>query len=360
MKSVMKCARLLLGVALYFVLGTFVASAGGFGEVSMVGGVVAVALASVPMNIEGALASTPTLTALKAYGGKYERTLFSTLRNSMDVLQGTTVIPGIKNTLNLTKLKVAKGVRTYREQFDDDDGDLTYTPREISVELLKRDIKINPLKYRETWMSELMKRGVNPTEFPFAEHTWTEFVKSIGAEINDDIFYAVKGDGSTVAKSLDGLGTIIKKEITDGNIIPIATGAATSNNAVSIAETMMKSMPVVYRNHGFDITCSYEFWDLYQEDYRERYGKYIEPNKDGHFFIDSTKRKVKMSPETWLGDSGRLIASPKLNLITGVDAIGDFDKLYIETEFELIKGRLLFAIGQQIRDLDAIMVNDQD
>ncbi|MGJ1295542.1 hypothetical protein ACR777_15150 [Sphingobacterium spiritivorum] len=351
--------KFLLGIALYFVIGSIAFNAIGLSEYSAIGGGVFAAMSLVPMDLSGTLASTPTLTALAAYGGKYEKKIFSELRNSLDILNDTTVIPGIKNKLNLTKLTVGDGVRAYREAFDDNDGDLNYTPRVIETSLLKRDIKINPLKYRETWMSELMKPGVNPQDLPFAQYVYSEISKKVGQEINDNIYLATKGAGTNVATSLDGLGTIIAKEITDGNIIPVATGAATATNAVSKAEMMMKSMPVAYRNNGFDITCSFAFWDLYQEDYREKYGKYIEPNKDGYFFIDSTRRKVKINPVTWLGSSGRLMASPIQNIITGVDAVGDFDKLHIETKFELLEIRMLFAIGSQIRDLSALKVNDQ-
>lgn len=358
MGNVLKGMKLMLGIALYFVLGTMVADAAGF-EMSYMGGVVAVAMASVPMGLDGALASTPTLSALAAYGGKYEKKIFSTLRNGLDLLTDTTVIPGIKNKLNLTKLTVGDGVRKYREQFDDADTDLTYSPRVIETELLKRDIKINPLKYRETWMSEVMRQGVNPQDLPFAQYVYDQVVKKLAQEVNDGAYLAENTTGATVATSFDGLGTIIAKEITDGNLVPIATGAASATTAVAKAEQMMKAMPVAYRNHGFDIFCSYAFWDMYQEDYRERYKKYIDANTNGEFFIDSTKRKVRMVPATWMGSSGRLIASPKENIITGVDAVGDFDKIHVETEFEILKLRILFAIGSQIRDLDAVRVNDQ-
>src|SRR5690606_12928719 len=137
MGNVLKGMKLVLGIALYFVLGTMVASAAGF-EAAYMGGVVAVAMASVPMGLDGALASTPTLTALAGYGGKYEKKIFSTLRNSLDLLNDTTVIPGIKNKLNLTKLTVADGVRKYREQFDDADTDLTYRSEEHTSELQSR------------------------------------------------------------------------------------------------------------------------------------------------------------------------------------------------------------------------------
>lgn len=359
MGNVIKGMRLVLGVALYFVLGTFVASAAGFGEASMLGGLVTVALAAVPMDLSGTLASSPTITALAAYGGKYEKKLFSTLRNNLDLLKDTTVVPGIKNTLNLTKLTVGTGVRSYREQFDAQDTDLNYTPRVLATKLLKRDIQINPLKYRETWMSELMKPGVNPQDLPFAQYVYEQVVKQIASEVNDGAYLAVLGAGASVADSFDGFAKIIADAILATDLTPVATGAITSVNAVASFESMMKSMPVAYRNNGFDIYTSYANWDLYQEDYREKYGKYIEPNTNGYFFIDSTKRKVKVVPATWLGSSSRLIATPKENILTGVDAVGDFDKIHVETEFELIKLRLLFAIGSQFRDLAALRVNDQ-
>lgn len=359
MGKLMNYVKLLLGVALYFGLGAFVANAGGLGEYAIVGGVVFSAMSLIPMDLQGTFSSTPTVAALAAYGGKNEKKIFSSLRNALDLLKDTTVIPGIKNKLGLTKLTVGDGVRAYREQFDANDGDLDYTQRFIETELLKRDMRINPLRYRETWMSEVMKTGVNPQDLPFAPYVYEQISKKVASEVNDNAYLAVKGDGSTVAKTFDGLGTIIAKEITDGNLTPIATGVATATNAVSIAEKMMKSMPVMYRNNGFDIFCSYGFWDLYQEDYRERYKKFVEPNTNGEFFIDSTKRKIKMTPVTWMGESGRLIASPVENIITGVDAVGDFDRIMAETKFEILELRMLFAIGSQIRDLDAMRINDQ-
>lgn len=348
-----------LGMVLFFAFGAFVADAAGFGEYAVHTGVAFTAMAMVPMDLKGTLASTPNVAALAGYAGKYEKKIFSALRNALDILKDTTVIPGIKNKLNLTKLEVAEGVRAYREDFDAGDNDLKYTPRVIETELLKRDLRINPLKYRPTWMSEVMKPGVNPQDLPFAQFVFDSIAKKVASEINDNAYLAVKGDGSTVAKSFDGLGTIIAKEITDGNLVPVATGVPTANNAVSIAETMMKSMPVAYRNNGFDILCSYAYWDLYQENYRERFGKELMTNSDGFFFIDSTKKKVKLTPVTWMKDSMRLIASPIQNIITGVDAVADFDRLLAETKFELLELRMLFALGFQIRDLEAMRVNDQ-
>lgn len=309
--------------------------------------------------------ATPDTSALAAYAGKYEKKLFATLRNSLDIFKDITVLPGIKNTLKLTKLTVKDGVRAYRETFDAADDDLAYSGRDLSVELLKRDILINPLKYRSTWMSEVMKDGVNVGDIPFAGYVSDQTMIKIAQEVNDGAYLADKSDGSTLAKSFDGLGTIIADLITAEGVTPgtgltpVATGAISNTTAVAKFEQMMKAMPVAYRRAGFNLYCSFDVFDKYNEDYREKYKKYLEQNTNGEYYIDNTSRRVQIVPATWMGTSQRIIASPKENLLAGVDGLGDMDKIVTDVELELIKWRVLFAMGFQIRDLNAIKVNDQ-
>lgn len=304
--------------------------------------------------------ASPDTTALNAYAGKYEQKLFATVRNSMDILKDITVIPGIKNSFNLTKLSVGNGVRAYRETFDAQDSDLTYSGRQLTVELLKRDMLINPVKYRSTWMSEVMSEGINPTEIPFAAFISEQVAGKIGQEVNDSAYLAKKEDGSAVSKSFDGLGTIIAKEITAKNITPVATGAITASNAVEKFSTMMKAMPTAYRLAGFNVYCAVDMFDKYSENYYDKFKKYTESSDEGHYYIDNTAKKVCLLPCSWLGTSQRIIATPKENLLAGVDGLGDMDKILTDTELEILKWRWLFALGFQIRDLDAIRVNDQD
>lgn len=323
------------------------------------------AIGMIPRVAGAAFMATPDTSAIAAYAGKHQLALFATLRNSLDIFKDITVIPGIKNTLKLTKLTVKDGVRGYREQFDAADDDLSYSQRDLSVELLKRDMLINPLKYRSTFMSEAMKPGVNPDDIPFAKYTTEEVMKKIAQEVNDAAYLAVKGDASSVAKTFNGLGTLIAAAIdaetaTPGSgLVPIATGAITNVNAVSKVEQMMKAMPVAFRRVGFEIFMSYDVFDKYNEDYREKFKKYLAPNDDGVYTVDNTSRKVKIVPATWMGSSQRLISTPKANLLGGCDGLGDMDKLHTDVELEILKWRALFAMGFQIRDIAAIKVNDQ-
>lgn len=367
MKSIKTVLALTVAILLCLVIGAFAAKA--FNKPG-IAAPLAIALIIAGTVSKGEFKAslfmaTPDTSALVNYAGRYEKALFSTLRQKLSIFNDITVIPGIKNRLKLTKLTVKDGVRGYREDFDSSDDDLTYSGRDLDVELLKRDMKINPLKYRSTWMSEVMRPGVNPDDIPFAQFVNNAIMEQIAQEVNKGSYMAAKGDMSTLAKSFDGLGTLIANAITaetataGTGLVPVATGAITNTNAVGKFELMTRSMAPEFREAGFEHYVSLDVADKYNDDYRERYKKYVAMNDDGTFFIDNTAKRIKIVPVTWMGNSQRIITTPKLNLLAGVDALGDMDKILTDVELEIIKYRILFAMGFQIRDLKAIKVNDQ-
>ncbi len=361
MKNLKLMISLLVIALVAFASGTYFASP----AIGFATGMALTIVGIIPREAGAVFIATPDTSALAAYAGKFENLLFSTLRARLTILNDLTVLPGIKNILNLTKLTVADGVRGYREDFDSSDSDLKYSGRALATTLLKRDIKINPLKYRSTWMSQAMKPGVNPTDIPFAAFVNNAIMEQIASEIQRGAYLAVKGDESTLAKSFDGPGTIIAAEIakevavSGSGIVPIATGAITNTNAVAKYEDMVASMSSDFVDAGFSVFSSIESARKYNYNYRELYGKYQEKDEAGNLIIDNTAGKVVIKPVSWMGTSGRLIATPKENLLAGVDALGDMDKIHTDLELEIIKYRVLFALGFQIRDLGAIRVNDQ-
>ncbi|MDX3913783.1 MAG: hypothetical protein QHC79_09605 [Pseudosphingobacterium sp.] len=366
MKNTLRTLRIAVPLFVAFLFGCFLAQASGVPEYAVSVGIATVGASFLLKMEPGMLAETipstnnPDISALANYAGKYARQLFAVMRNGLDIANDVTVRPGIKHKENLTKLDIAHGIEAYKEDFNLNAGDVKYTPRTIEVELLKRDLRINPLKYRTTWMAEVMKPGVNVTDIPYAQFFWRELLASIAEEVNNDAYYAVKGDGLSFSTSVTGFAKIIADGITADEITPVATGAITNNNAVAAVEAVANDMPVTLQKKGFDIDFSYNLWQKYQFDYRERYGKYVQRNKDGFFTVDAFGPKVKLNPVTWMGNSQRILAAPKEELIMGVDALGDMDKIEIDRRFELMDVRILFALGFQIRELKNIRVNDQE
>lgn len=301
----------------------------------------------------------PDIAKLAAYAGVYEKQLFSTLFNALDVADDVTVIPDVKHKFQLTKLKVKKGIRPYSSIFEPVD-DQEYTGREADAELFKKDIQVAPLKYKPTWMGEMTKPGTDPQDMPFAKYVWNEEMKSVANEINDDTAYlGVRNPaGKTGADITDGYGTIIAKEIAAGKLAPVVLGDFAEADAVEKFETLMKSMQAAYRKAGFFIYCSFDQSDKYNNNYRSLYKKYTEQNADGAFIIDNTQRRVIIKPVTWMGNSKRLIAAPKENMLMLTDRLSDLNTIHAVPMVHTVDAGIIGKIGFQVRDLDAMRVSD--
>lgn len=353
------------------------------------------------------MATSPNISALSSYAGVYEKKLFAKLQNKLDAATDITVLPGVKGKLKLTKLRVSAGARPYTSTFLADGDELNYSGRDLEVKMGKREILVDPSVYRQTWMAEVMKVGVNPMDIPFAGYVWEQVMATLAAELNDNTIgfgfdssatalftsggYAVGAYVKFVTGSITdywkciataasnespathpakwqkvnaeaiatGFLTLIAAELTASNLTAVATGAVSASNAVEKFELMLKAMPVAYRKAGFKIFCSYDLADKYNADYRDKFKKYVEMNESGSFFLDNTSRKVEIVPCTWLGTSQRMIATPKENLLLGTDLLSDINNIRTIEDVWTLKAGIAFAIGVQIRDLEAIKVNDQ-
>ena len=357
------------------------------------------------------MANSPDISALAAYAGAYEKKLFSTLVNELDAIKHITVVPDVKNKLNLTKLKAGAGARPYTVGTTARSSDLAYTGRVLEVQPGKRDLEVEPYKYRSTWMSIVLQPGQNPTDIPFAGYVWSQVMKELAAEINDGTVYfgfdkatatvysaaatylaatpdyitftaadgiddywkcivnTAAGESPTTdptkwqrvnAEAISiGLAKRILIAIAASELTPVATGAITSSNAVAKLEQMSYAMPVAYRTSGFSLYVSYDIFDKYQQDYRDKFKKYVELNTDGQIYIDTFARKVVIVPCSWMGASQRVIATPKENLLLGTDRVSDLNKINTFQKLRTLEAGIDFMIGTQIRDTLAMRVNDQ-
>ncbi|MNF00557.1 hypothetical protein D3C80_1994010 [compost metagenome] len=60
-----------------------------------------------------------------------------------------------------------------------------------------------------------------------------------------------------------------------------------------------------------------------------------------------------------MNTSSRLITTPKENLLLGCDLLSDLNKINTVPALWTMQVGIAFGIGFQIRDLEAIKVNDQ-
>lgn len=354
------------------------------------------------------MARDPDISALAAYGGEFERALFSTLVNTLDALNDLTLISNIKNKLNLTKLTVASGARPYSSTFQAKGDDLKYTPRVLEVAMGKRDLSIEPYLYRPTWMSQVMRPGVNPDDIPFAQYVWNQVLTQLASEINNrTIYFGVdkadaaaydntkayaKGDmmiytgangipdyfravaattaGDTPVSAAAkweeinaesiciGFAKRIADAVTNDELTQVATGAIAAGTAYAQFTDVWRKLPVAYRKRGANIYASFDNVDLLIDDFEDKVGKFTERDTS-IITLPKTGGMCKIIRATWMGDSGRLICTPAQNMLIGTDLASDMNRIRTKEELRYLDAGIDFVLGTQVRDLDAMVVNDQ-
>jgi hypothetical protein len=314
--------------------------------------------------------SDADLSAITAFAATNQKPLIASLVNGLDIAQDIMVHPGVKNKIPMPKLKVGNGFRPYAASEDYKVKNLTYTDRYLEVKVGKREILIDPEDYRQTYLIHANSPGsaAGKKDIPFAQFMWSEVIKGVQREINDETAY--KGfDSSAVAlydndpgvyavgdyvkfasatnnpnavldyyrcqvitainetpdthpaKWLNvtaravapGIESYILAGITALEIAPVATGAITNVSGVAITafKKLFRAWSAPYRNNGIIISCSYTDYDLLLDDLSEKYKSIKDDaSQNGYITLPETNRKCFVKPATWLGTSRRLISGP--------------------------------------------------
>lgn len=355
---------------------------------------------------------TVDLSLLAAYPGEYRDALIQELYSSLQLeKEGISVIPGVKNSLNLHKLLIEDGLKPYSGVFVAK-KDFTYEPRVLSVEKAQRDSQVEPSVYIPTFMAAKRGSGENSKNMniPFAQFMWESYLKKIASEVNlNTVFHGVGkaafaaynagaaynvGDfikytqdaelryfecvSATAAgenpdtnpekwkwagaKALvKGLGKIIADEITGGNLAAYATGALDGTNAYAGQIGLYRSLPETVKMGQSGQVLIYQSmtdFEYLMDDYENKISKNFE-TIDGITYLAKTEKKVGIKPVSWLSGSRRLIATVAGNLVAGTDQLSDMNVIKTIEKHYTIETSLTFMLGFQIQDLAVLAVSNQ-
>lgn len=339
--------------------------------------------------------------------GKNDAKLINQALNGMDFLSAVRVIRNASlNGTGLQKMTVAKGIQPLDLDVTERSGSQrTHTGRKLMVYEGMKIIDIIPEEAMATWMSDMLVPGAK--EIPFAQWIWEQEFSKIASEINDNIYSSTyKGDsadwasGSTYTGGTDyvkygsygdiykcittttagqspdthpakwskvnelviskGWGTIIADEITATNVTATTTGALTNANALDKVEVMYNAMTVAHRKLGGEIKMSHANYRNYLVHERTTYGSQATPAMANGVKTVYGDPKWTIVPCSWMGTSGRLIATQKDNLVFGCKMEADAGKVAktIET-LHGYKSVVKWYQGCEIADLETLYVNDQ-
>jgi len=315
------------------------------------------------------LGNAVDVAAITAFADEHKRDIINTLINDMDIAKDITVIPNVKNKVQLTKLTVADGARPYSSTHEPKSGALVFSDRELSTSIGKRDLLIDHRDFKAKHLAWRTRPGNNANkdfnDMEFAPFTWMKISEGVKRELNDQVSYlgfdrttgvtawaaagpyavgnrvtftpaggvlewfecvtiTLAGESPTThpAKWLNvtaraivpGLKVYVDAAIAGGFTVS-TTGAITDGATARAAfKKMYRDFTAAYKNQMVIIHASYTDCEFLL-DGMETVTQYTTPDvanavKMGLIPIFGTNNRAFAKPATWLGTSRRLIAEP--------------------------------------------------
>lgn len=307
--------------------------------------------------------SAVDITKLQQYCEEYKKDLIMlAVTSASEMMQHFNVIPGIKDKYTLTTLEMKKLLKPYKKDWSPDDEKAALVPRTLRVEIGQVELEEEPLKYRKTYLGHLMRTGVNPDDHPFEKDFLESIVRQVGADINDElVFFGERDpDGSDPASVNDGFFKIIEDAITANELTPITIGAIDSTNAVAKLKLFYRSIPKAYRRKDVNMYMSYDKYDAYCDNYQAENGALPYNTRYEKLTLEGSGGRCTLVPLSAMGDSERIIISPRENMCIGVDLESDQEDVQITKGInpKVVGFFLALAFGVQIASLRAVWVND--
>lgn len=276
---------------------------------------------------------------------------------------------GVKGKELLTTHLVNTLFRRYQSEFTPVANAHEFAPRWLEVEAAKIDLKIIPQNFENAYLGIARAPGFNHIQMPFEQFILDQTFAKKNEEMEDAIWNGVKAAIPSNNDTLDMLFDGFLKIIIDGlaandpNFTAVATGALTLNDCVEQFESVYKALHTSMRTKEIYMYCSVANRDLYAESYRENYSKnYVQKTINGLEAIRLDFGNAWVVPIPGMGDSDRIIATFKDNMIPGTDAMDDSDMLNFQDSHRDVDMWADMKFGAQIGILNnrVIAVNNQE
>lgn len=269
--------------------------------------------------------------------------------------QGIEVRTNVVKPQVLPKISATGNPRPYRAQDDTSGNGVKYTDRTLTVYNSKWDYDFDPEEYRNTYLGE----GVH--NMGFAQAAANQIAKEyLDAILTNTLWFGeYNAAGTTAAAICDGWGTIIADEITATNLTPVATGEITDSNAVASLELMVESAPAYMRdsNDAMILYVPYHIFDKYTKNYRTLNGFGFNQSMTGDYKLDNKNAIIR--PVAWIpASSGRVMLTLSGNPVFGTDI--ENITVAASQRRNIIEARPMMAAGCQFKDLDVLVVNDDE
>jgi len=258
----------------------------------------------------------------------------------------------------------------WKKDFEPPTNAVSFHPRHLEVTAIKRELSFVPQEFESTYLGYTRRQGQNPgTDLPFEGFIMQAVLGGHAEELDAAFWGAVKAGSVTagttpMAQCFDGWLQIITDEIAGGGIpgsavVPTPGGAISESNIVALVEDMWKTLGAGYKKMPVDVYMSWNNFTLYSQAYRDQFGF-------SYGSAESARRKLDFSmnanliPMPGMGESDRIVLTPRGNLHTAFDSFADTNMFEFEKNKRQMDFWMDFKVGVQIAQIDeaGLIVND--
>lgn len=312
------------------------------------------------------MAQSATLTDVQAYRDyvqDFHDELITRAFFSPETVQLATAHEGVKGKKTLTRLKFVRGKAVaWKADFQPATGAVTFHPRHIEVEPVKRDLSFIPQEFEDSYLGAQRKPGQNPgADLPYEGQILNTILSGHAEELEEGLWQAVKAGSITpgvtpMNQCYDGFLEIIKDEITGGGIpgaqvVPVSGGAYSMTNIVDTIENMWKALNAAYKNMAVDAYLSWGNFTLFNQAYRELYGFNFGSTEAARRKLDFSMNAT-LIPLPGMGESDRIVLTPRGNLHVAYDSFADTNMFEFEKNKRQMDFWMDFKLGVQIGQTD--------
>lgn len=301
------------------------------------------------------------ITAINDTGKKYQKELRILARyDALSILSKFKMLTGIKDSTQISEVQhTSEGSGKYTGEFNKDRKSGTIVPRTLKVYPCVHEVCDEPERYRRTFLNETLSEK---TKHPF-ERWLIEFEIGNAAEnLYNVLATAVRSEEVAavgLGDAFDGFLTILRKEVTAGNIsVAIKnqfqfTAVLSKTNIGEQLKAMYRSLPAILKEKGVTLFMSIEHGEMYDDWYKTNHDAPPTLDVAGQTTLEGSNGKCKMERlgcMPYADDEMFMTISD--NIVWGTDDLNDMRNL-VAKDLDIYKfmASMKYVFGMQFESI---------